>query len=116
MHDFRRLAVHDAGPDHHLGPGHEAEHLMPEADAEHRDLRIEDFEEVHAIARILGMAGAGGDADHVQGRVLRHFKEPGIVVPDDNGLLAQRVESLNEIVGERIVIIDEQEHGLLRSC
>ena len=62
------------------------------------------------------MSGAGGEAHHVQGWVLRQFEEPGIVVFDDHGIVAERVESLHKIVGERVVVIDEQEHGLLRWC
>ena len=48
MHDFGRLAVHDAGPDHDFGSGGKAEGLMAEADAEHRDFGIEDAEDFHA--------------------------------------------------------------------
>lgn len=116
MHDFGRLAVHDAGPDHDFGSGGKAEGLMAEADAEHRDFGIEDAEDFHAVSGVLGMAGAGGEAHHVQGRVLRQFEQPGIVVLDDHGILPKRVESLHEVVGERVVVIDEQEHGLLRWC
>ena len=116
MHDFGCLAVHDAGPDHDFGSGGKAEGLMAEADAEHRDFWIEDAEDFHTVSGVLGMAGAGGEAHHVQGRVLRQFEQTGIVVFDDHGILPERVESLHEVVGERVVVIDEQEHGLLRWC
>ena len=108
--------MHDAGPDHDFGSGGKAKGLMAEADAEHRDFGIEDAEDFHAVSGVLGMAGAGGEAHHVQGRVLRQFEQPGIVVLDDHGILPKRVESLHEVVGERVVVIDEQEHGLLRWC
>lgn len=62
------------------------------------------------------MAGAGGEAHHAQGRILCEFEQPGVVVLDDHGFLAERVESLDEVVGERVVIIDEQKHDFLRWC
>lgn len=104
------------GPTTTSAPGGKAEGLMAETDAEHRDFGIEDAEDFHAVSGVLGMAGAGGEAHHVQGRVLRQFEQPGIVVFDDHGILPERVESLHEVVGERVVVIDEQEHGLLRWC
>ena len=96
-----------AGPDHDFGSGGKAEGLMAEADAEHRDFGIEDAEDFHAVSGVLGMAGAGGEAHHVQGRVLRQFEQPGMVAFDDHGISARaRGESLHEVVGERVVVID----------
>ena len=112
MHDFRNLAVHDTRPDDNLSSAGKTQRLMTKTDAEHRNLRFEQAQHLHAVSGIFRPPWPRRKANHFQGRVLRHLRQARIVIFDDNRGAPQRVKSLHQIVGKRIVIIDEQEHDL----
>ena len=107
--DAARLAVHEAlgrddAPAERLGDG-----LVPEADSEKGNLARERLDGVERHAGGVRVAGAGrehdrrrlqrGDAWHVDRVVAHHLH-----------LRAQRAHHLHEIVGERIVVVDHQDH------
>ena len=112
MHDIGRLPVHDAGTGHDLRSGEQTEGLMAETDTEHRNFRIKQPQKRHAQPGVFGPPRPGRDADHAQGRVLRHVRQTRIVVFHHHGLLPESVKGLRQIAGKRIVIIDEQKHDL----
>ena len=58
-------------------------------------------------ARVLGPAGAGGD-DEVRRR--ERFRRVGVdrVVPDHRDLRAELSEQVRQVVGERVVVVDQQ--------
>ena len=112
VHDFRLFAVHDAGAHFHSGPGVQTQPLMPQADAEHRYARIDALEEFRAEARVGGMSRPRRDADHAQPRVRGRLQHGGVIVAQHARRMPQGVKSLHQIVGEGIIIIDEQKHIL----
>ena len=111
MHNVGLLAVHDAGPDLHHGPGMQAQQLMPEADAEDGHARIKALQELGAQARGRGMSRTGRQADHFQLAAFGQFQHGGIVILEHHRFPAQLIESLHKVVGKGIVIIYEQKHG-----
>src|SRR4051812_13535332 len=99
----RRLrAAHDAAVDN-------ADRLVPEADAEQRDRRAEAPDDVDRDPRVFRTPRAGRDDDllrrHRADLVERHF-----VVAPHADLRAQLAQILHEVVGKRIVVVDDENH------
>ncbi len=82
---------------------------MAEADAEDGDVFVEGFDDFWADAAFLRAAGAGGDEDF--GRFeFGDFFDGDFVVWDDEGFLFEGDELLVEVVGEGVVVINEENH------
>ncbi len=87
------------------------ERLVPEADAERGDPRL--GEAAHDLERDAGLvrrARAGRDDDAV-GRAFEQLVDAGLVVAHDVELRPELAEVLDEVVGERVVVVDHQ-HAL----
>jgi hypothetical protein len=127
MGDGRGFAVDGGGGAGRGGAIGFADGLVAEADAEDGDVRAEFFDGVDADARILGRARAGGDDDGA-GLKGGDVFECDLVIADDLGCFASVFEIASQVVGEGIVIINNQEHmailmkgsrkgsGFSRSC
>src|SRR5688572_6558646 len=87
---------------------------MAETNAENRLLRPKPANEFVANARVLGPARARRDTDplRVQGF---EFGDGGFVVPFHGHVATEHAEVLDEIVGKRIVVIDDQQHAAYSS-
>ena len=107
--DGAHPAVHDLGRVHHLGAGDVADSLVAEADAEQRHLGVADGVGADAeVLRVVGPAGTGRDHDVVE-VAARQLAPGGAVVAHDGGLLAVRLgDQLEQVVRERVVVVDEQ--------
>src|SRR6266404_4736071 len=111
MTDERGLAVHEPIGPHHLAPEHFHDRLVSEAYPEHRDAPGERADHVHGYARIVRCPGTGRDAQ-VRGRErLRRFRAQGVVAVDAH-LSAQDQERLHQVVGEGVVVVDQQQARL----
>ena len=110
VHDFRLFAMHDAGAHFYPRAGVQAQQLVAQADAQHGDAGTEAVEKFRAESRIFGAAGAGRDADHGEVWACGQVQQGRVIVAAHFGLVAQGIKGLHQIVGKRIVIIDEQKH------
>src|SRR5579885_693818 len=82
---------------------------MTEAHAEKGNLAGEFADNVDANAGILRFAGTGGDHDAV--RLFGTYLIDGdLVVAADFEFFTKLAEKLGQVVGERVVVIDEQNH------
>ena len=84
---------------------------MAEADAEDGEFWAEVADDVVADAAFAGSAGAGGDDDVSRLQVL-DLLDGDFVVAEDFDCLpgADFAQLLDEVVGEGIVIVDEDDH------
>src|SRR4051794_26107555 len=107
--DLTRLAVDEPLRLADLAAEGLDDHLVAEADAERRHARAEPPDELDRDARARRPAGAGGD-DEVRGREpLGLVGVDGVVTADDD-LRAELAEQVREVVGERVVVVDQQDH------
>ena len=104
-----RLAVHqrlraDDAPAERL-----RDRLMPEADAEDRNLPRERLNRGERDAGGVGIARAGG---YDEGLRLQRLdaRDVDLVVAEDPHVYPERLDGLNEIVRERIVVVYEDCH------
>ena len=84
--------------------------LMAEADSEDGDDSAHFFNHLAADPRVVRSAGARRYTDTL-GCFLANFIERDLVVAMHLHLRAQFSEVLDEVVGERIVVVDDKQHG-----
>ena len=112
--DLRRLAVHHALGAHDVAAVARADALVTETHAEHRDPRLaERGDRVHRDAGVLGPAGTGRD-EHRVGREGAQLVEREGVVAVHLGLGTELTEVLDEVVDERVVVVDHEDPGAHR--
>ena len=107
-----RLAMHQPfGPDDDAA-GRLADGLMPEANAEERNLAHELLD---ALDRDAGFGGCAGSwrNDQVAWFLGGNLVRGDLVVPVDLDVqpIVDLPQSLDEVVGEGVVVIDEEDHG-----
>src|SRR5208283_706468 len=106
----RHLAVDRQGRAHHLAAESLADRLMPQADAEDRDLAAGAGDEVEAHARLMRRAGAGREHDRVRASG-HHVIDADLVIAMHGDPRAKLAEIMDEIEGEAVVIIDQRDVG-----
>ena len=111
--DERRLAVHELARLADLPAEDLDERLVAEAHAERRDADGTGAAGSPARACILWPAGARGDDEVGGGELLRLVRGNLVVAADDN-LGPELAEQVSEVVGERVVVVDQQDHARLR--
>ncbi len=109
--DRRALPVHELPGTDHLPAEGRAHRLMSEAHAENRHPGREALDRRHRDARILRTARTGRN-DDVRRRERFDLVERHHVVAPDQHLGAHLAQVLCEVEGERVVVVDQQEHGL----
>lgn len=105
MIDLGSLAVHDPAGADDLAAKNLADRLMAKTNAEDRDLAGEKSDDFFREARIFWCPGAGRDDDPFGPQFL-DLRDAYFVVAIDLELFAQLAEILDEIIGERVVVID----------
>src|SRR5262249_27896548 len=116
VEDLRGLAVHDPRRADDPAAEHLAHALMAEAHAEQGRCAGESPDHVHRDPGLVRRARPGRDRARVR-RPLGDRVEPDRVVALDRDLGAELAEVLREVVGERVVVVDQQElHGAVRSA
>src|SRR5581483_6524000 len=84
--------------------------LMPETDAENRRIAVHLLNDRIGNATFGRVAGTGRD-DDVRGGKCANFVQRYLVVAKDAQRRAELAEILNEVVGERIVIVYDHNHS-----
>src|SRR6185437_5111592 len=108
--DHAGLAVHQHLGADDAGAKGLTDALMAEADAEDGDAAGEVLDGRHADA---GFERGAGTRRNDQSRGLQGF-DPGqghLIVAADLDGLSQLAEVLGEVVGERVVVVEEEDHG-----
>ena len=109
--DGRQLAVHGLGRADHLAAVDLADGLVAEADAEQRDLAAPALAmRSRQMPASLGVHGPG-DSTMAFGP-LNDVGGADLVVADDLARSTQLTQVVDEIVGEAVIVIDEDEHAL----
>src|SRR5487761_2192499 len=109
MLDQRSLAMNWLWRADHPPAKHLADTLMPQTDAQQRDTWPQRGDERIRDARLSWCAGARRD-DNVRWRQRLHLRHAHLVVAPHIHLGAQLSEILVEVVGEAIVVIEQQNH------
>src|SRR5207245_5371015 len=108
--DAGRFAVHRSTGAHDAGAVRGADALMPQAHAEDRRAGAEAPHDVGRNPRLPRRAGPGGydDVRRLQGL---DFLERRRVVASYNRLFSQLAHVAGQVVDERVVVVDQEDHG-----
>src|SRR5437879_5499046 len=109
MEDLTGFAVHQRWSADDFPSKDFADGLVAEADPQYRDRCVKAPNDVFSDPGIRWCAGPGGN-DNTLGFQALNFFERDLVVAEDAQLFAQFPKVLHEVVGERIVVIDNQNH------
>src|SRR5436305_1540234 len=105
--DLRGLTV-DRLSAHHARAERLGQRLVAEAHAQHRYARLgERADRVHRDAGVVGRARPGRD-DHAVGLARAHLADALDVVPHHLDLSPEDAQVLDEVVRERVVVVDQQ--------
>src|SRR4051812_4342387 len=104
------LAVHQALRLADLAAVGLHDRLMPEAHAERRYSLAEPADDLEARARVGRTTGPGGD-DQVARLELLRVVGVDLVVTDHGHLGAELLEEVREVVRERVVVVDQEDHA-----
>ncbi len=108
--DAAGLAVHDFRRANHFPSKRVSDGLVPQAHAQDGNLPREAPDHVDANARIFRRARPRRNHDAL--RLFRgDFVERNLVVAMHLQLPAQLAEKLREVIGERVVVVEKQNHG-----
>src|SRR5690606_19900236 len=108
VEDLARLAMerrHAA----HLAAERDPDRLMAEADAEDRELAREASDRLDRDARVLRSTRPRRD-DEAARSVRSDAVDVDRVVPNDAGARTELADELDEVVGERVVVVDDEDH------
>src|SRR4029077_3387008 len=104
------LAVHRTRGAHDAGTVGGADALMPEAHTQDGDRRPEPPHDVRRNPRLARRAGPRGDDDMRRSESLDLLAR-GSVMASYHGLFSQLAHVAGQVVDERVVIVDQQDHG-----
>src|SRR3989304_4632678 len=110
--DFGELAVHDRRRADDSAAEGGADGLMAEANPKDGNMGAEAFDGVAGDARFFGGAGAGGYNDLLGPQRLDLIQSDFIVAKDPD-VGAELAQVVIEVVGEGVLVVDEQNHRLL---
>jgi hypothetical protein len=108
--DRRRLAVHQHRRAHDVATVELPDALVPEAHAEHRSHAGERLDRGVREPRVVRRAGTGRDDEPV-GQVGEQLIDGEGIVADDLDLGAELRELLHQVVGEGVVVVDDEQAG-----
>src|SRR6185369_8572977 len=109
MRQRARFAMYGAGGPDDLAAKRFANRLVPEADAEDRDLSCEAAYRRNRNSGIGGSTRPGRDHDSTAFTFI-NFIQCDRVVAEDLRIGSELAEVLHEVVGERIEVVDDQQH------
>ena len=115
VRDGAGLAVHQVRSAHHVAAKGRADGLMSQADAEHRHLAGEVANQIDADAGILRRAGTGRNHDALRLHGL-DLSDRDLIVAAHLDLRAEFPEILHQVVGEGIVVVENEDHGNRPAC
>src|SRR5690349_15215904 len=108
--DGRRLPMHRHDGPHNLAAECRANRLVPQAHAENRRRLSKAANHGHRDARVLGPSRPGRDDDAL-GLHLDDLLQRRRVVAHDSNVGAELPEVLHQVVGERIVVVEDENHS-----
>ena len=108
--DRRQLAVHRLGRADHLAAVDLADRLVAEADAEQRDRRPGLGDQVEADAGLVGRARPRRQHDRLRLHADRRV-DGDLVVAEDLARRTELAQEVDEVIGEAVVVIDQEQHG-----
>src|SRR4029077_8763129 len=95
----------------HLAAERLNQRLMAEADPEDRNARLgEGADRLDRDPCLLGSPRPGRDPQPVR-LEIEQLRDRGLVVADHADLRAELTEVLDEVVGERVVVVDDEHAG-----
>src|SRR2546428_3920453 len=108
--DLRHLSMHGCRGADDLATEGCADALVTEAHTQDRDMACQLR---HQRRRDAGLVrGAGARRNHHRGGLHRsNLARCGLIVPEDADVARQLAQVLHEVVGERIVVVDNNDHG-----
>jgi len=112
MEHRRGFAVHQALRADDLAAVDFADRLMAEADAEQRNTRAKFANDIAGNSSLARRAGAGAD-QYLFGVERNRLLDGDLIVAENFHLRTELAKVLHEVVGERIVVIDDQNHCIL---
>src|ERR1700675_3732762 len=105
MHDRAGFAVHEMGGANHASAEGFANRLVPETDSQHWNFSREMPDQIDADARLMRRARTGGD-DKPLGPHVLDLTHGHLIVTANLDLGAQFPDVLDQVVGERIVVLE----------
>ena len=103
--------MHQPAGARHGAPERLADALVPQAYAEYGDFSRKCHDYVFGDPRLAGRARSGRNYDPLRFQPAR-FIYGDAIVPVHHGLLAELSEALDEVIDERIVVVDYQYHDI----
>src|SRR3989442_947130 len=114
VHHRARLAVHEACGAHHFAAERLPDRLMAQTDAEGRPFARGGGDQGDGEARLVRRARAG--REHRRGGLeAEHVRHAEGVVAVHYRLLPQLAEVLHQVVREGVVVVEDEEHGIMYS-
>lgn len=110
MEDLARLAMHQGLGPYDLPSEGLSDRLMPETDSENRNPPCKRLDRCDRDSGLIRRTGARGDHD-MGGMHRFDLRNRNRVIPKDPDFCPEGAERLHEVIGERIVIIDDENHA-----
>ncbi len=107
--DRRGLAVHETVRADDIAAVHLSDALVSEADAKDRDFAAEMPDRFAADSRFRRRAWTRRNHDAFRSERC-DFRNRDLVIPPHDDIRSQFAKVLDEVVGERIVVIDDEQH------
>ena len=104
--------MHDGLGLNHLAAKHLTNGLEPQADAEDRQVFRGRLDQVQTDARPIRITRAGAD-QNAFGIKRQRFGGAHGVIADDARRRPQLLDIVNQVEGEAVIIVDDQQHGRL---
>ena len=111
--NLRDLSVHQPVGPIHFPTEDLTDALVTQAHSQQGHFRPEPLDDLFRNARFARSAWSGRDDDSI-GTQGRDFVERNLIISDDAHVKRgiDLTQSLHEVVGERVVVVDQQDHSL----
>ena len=109
--DLAGLAMHKLMRPDHVAAERRTNRLMPQANAQHRKLPSKVPDQFNADAGLLRRTGARRDNDAFRTHGF-NLRRSYLVIAAHLYLLSQFSQILHQVVGKRIVIIEDEDHAM----
>jgi len=111
MADRTELAMHASIGIDHLATEDLSDRLVAETDPEQRQAGFRSrCDHIETNTGLVRIAGTGGENDSI-GLVFQNFVDRNPVIAKNRTLFPQFPQIMDEIVGEAVVIIDQNQHN-----
>src|SRR5271165_1467091 len=109
VQDWRGFPMHDAVSSDYLSPIDLTDALMPKTNAQHGDPRPKMTNKIVADPSLIRCSRSRRNADFL-GAQLLNLIDGCPVIPPHHQFRAEFAKILNQVVGERVVVIQYQDH------